>query len=79
MDYLLNQYKGNIDLKMSICECCGKEYETNINRTRCSKKCAVTMKNRRYKSNAMFRVKYDKETMVRTSVDIFGYVRRAVY
>jgi len=37
------------------------------------------MKKRRYKSNAVFRVKYDKETMVRTSVDIFGYVRRAVY
>ena len=79
MDYLINKYKGNIDIKKSTCECCGNEYETNINRTRCSKKCANTMKNRRYKSNALFSVKYDKETMVRTTVDIFGYVRRAVY
>ena len=37
------------------------------------------MKNRRYKSNTVFRGKYDKETMVRTTVDVFGYVRRAVY
>jgi len=79
MSYLINEYKGNIDLKKLNCECCGKEYETNINRTRCSKKCADTMKKRRYKSNALFRVKYDKETMVRTTVDIFGFVRRAIY
>lgn len=79
MDYLINKYKGNVDLKKSTCECCGKEYETNINRTRCSKKCAYIMKKRRYKSNALFRVKYDKETMVRTTVDIFGFVKRAVY
>ena len=32
------------------------------------------MKKRRYKLNAPYRVKYDKETMVRITVDIFvGY------
>jgi len=79
MKYLINKYKGNIDFKKSKCECCGVEYETNINRTRCSKKCAKTMKIKRYKDNILFRVKYDKEMMVRTSVDIFGFVKRAVY
>lgn len=79
MDYLINKYKGNIDLKKSICECCGNEYETNINRTRCSMKCAKIMKHRRHKSNSLFHVKHKKETMVRTTVDIFGFVKRAVY
>jgi hypothetical protein len=79
MDYLINKYKGNIDLKKATCECCGKEYETNINRLRCSKSCSNIMKHRRNKNNAVFRVKYDKETMVRTTIDIFGFVKRAVY
>ena len=79
MDYLINKYKGNIDLKKATCKCCGVDYETNINRTRCSKKCADTMKKRRYKDNSLFRVKYEKETMIRTTVDIFGFVKRAVY
>jgi hypothetical protein len=79
MNYIINKYKGNIDLKKSKCECCGIEYETNINRTRCSKKCADTMKKRRYKSNSLSRVKYNKETMVRTIVDVFGFAKRAVY
>ena len=78
-NYLINSYKGNIDLKKSNCECCGIEYETNINRTRCSKKCSSIMKNRRYKSNSIFRVKYDKEIMVRTNVNIFGFVSRSVF
>ena len=79
MDYLINEYKGNADLKKSNCECCDKQYETNINRTRCSKKCANTMKKRRYKSNTPYRVKYKKETMVRTTVGIFGYIKRTIY
>ena len=37
------------------------------------------MKIKRYKDNSLFRVKYDKEIIVRTSVDIFGFVKRAVY
>jgi len=45
----------------------------------CSKNCSNIMKHRRHKSNAMFRVKHDKETMVKTTVDIFGFVKRAVY
>ena len=77
--YLINKYKGNTDLKKSKCECCGTEYETNINRTRCSKKCAVKMKKTRHKANAPFRIKYGKETMVRTTFDCFGFVNRAIY
>jgi hypothetical protein len=79
MNYLINKYKGNIDLKKSKCECCGKEYETNINRLRCSKSCSNIMKHRRNKDNRVFCVNYDKEKMVRTSCDIFGFVKRAVY
>jgi len=51
MDYLINKYKGRIDLKKAICECCSVVYETNINRTRCSKGCATIMKNRRHRTN----------------------------
>ena len=76
--YLINNYKGNIDLKKSHCECCGFEYVTNINRTRCSKSCSNIMKHRRNKVNAVLRVKYEKETMDMTVVDIFGFVKSAV-
>jgi hypothetical protein len=37
------------------------------------------MKYRRNKSNAVFCVKYEKETMLRTTFDIFGFVKHAVY
>lgn len=79
MNYLLSKYRPTNDLKKSVCECCGKVYKTNINRTRCSMKCAKAMKNLRYKSNALFRVKYDKEMLVKTTVDVFGFVRRTFY
>jgi hypothetical protein len=36
------------------------------------------MKHRRNKVNAVLRVKYEKETMDMTVVDIFGFVKSAV-
>ena len=77
--YLINNFKGDIDLKKSHCECCGFEYETNINRTRCSKSCSNIMKHSRNKANAVIRVKYEKETMAMTVVDIFGFAKRAIF
>jgi len=79
MDYLINEYKGNLGLIKSNCECCGVEYTTNINRSRCSEKCAKIMKHKRNKSNKLFRAKYQKETKVRTLIDIFGFISKSVY
>ncbi len=55
MDYLINKHKSDIDLKEMECECCGAIYITNINRTRCSKKCSKIMKFRRAKENAVYK------------------------
>lgn len=78
MDYLIQKY-GNTLPKKAMCECCGKEFETNINRLRCSKSCANIMKHRRKKDNHSFSVKYEKETTVKTTVDVFGFINRAIY
>ena len=77
MDYLISKY-GTLP-KKAMCECCGKEFETNLNRVRCSKSCANIMKHRRNKSNACIRVKYEKETTVKTTVGIFGFIKRAIF
>jgi hypothetical protein len=79
MSYLINEYKGNSDLKKSDCDCCGTEYTTNINRKRCSEKCSKIMKHKRHKVNRLFKVKHDKEVVVRTFTNIFGFVRRSTY
>lgn len=79
MDYLINKYKNDVFLKTKECECCGKTYETNINRTRCSRKCANKMKNERKKVNRLTKVKYKKETMNHIKKDVFGFVSSSVY
>lgn len=79
MDYLINKYKGDADLKVAKCECCSNTYKTNINRTRCSKKCAKIMKFRRAKVNAITNVKKQKETLNHINKDVFGFISSAVY
>ncbi len=79
MNYLINKYRNDVFLKTKKCECCGKSYETNINRSRCSKKCANKMKNERRKVNKLINVKHKKETMNRIHTDIFGFVSSSVY
>ena len=79
MDYLINKHKGNVDLKDAKCECCSATYKTNINRTRCSKKCSKIMKFRRAKVNAITNVKIRKETMNHINKDVFGFISSAVY
>lgn len=54
-EYLIDVKIGTDNLQINICECCGKEFETNLNRIRCSKKCARKMKNKRHKHNAVAR------------------------
>jgi len=79
MDYLINKHKSNIYLKNSKCECCGTIYKTNINRSRCSKKCSKIMKFRRLKVNAITKVKRQKENMNHIKKDCFGFISSAVY
>ena len=79
MDYLINKHKGNADLKDAKCECCGTIYKTNINRSRCSKKCSKIMKFRRLKVNAITKVKRQKETMSHINKDCFGFISSALY
>jgi len=53
--YLVNLYKKGKN-KTITCQCCGKDYETNINRLRCSEKCSKIMKFRRQKENKKLRL-----------------------
>ena len=79
MNYLINKHKSEVNLKTAKCECCSTTYKTNINRTRCSKKCAKIMSFRRAKVNAITNVKKQKETMNHINKDAFGFISSAVY
>lgn len=52
--YLLSRYSTDVK-ELRRCECCDKPYYTNINRTRCSKKCSKIMNYRRAKENKRIR------------------------
>jgi hypothetical protein len=73
-NYLISNYRG--DCEERICSCCGEKYLTNINRTRCSQKCATKMKNKRYKQNSILNPKYEKERLSIIRTGIFEYVTR---
>lgn len=74
VNYLISNYSGESVEK--ICSCCDKKYLTNINRTRCSQKCATKMKNNRYKQNSILNPKYEKERFPIIRTDVFGYITR---
>ena len=78
MSYLINKYSSK-DVIEKRCECCNVKYQTNINRSRCSKSCARTMKNERRKSSESQRPKFKKEKKLHYVTNVFGFTKAAVY